>query len=205
MPVVHFHKFGSLRLFVWKWDTQEQNELGLSTAIRSKIEEQWHLPKRRREKFAQIFLLREAGFSEEVLFYHSNGKPKIASPGNYISFSHSHDLSGLLLSEKNCALDIEKKHPKIQFVSSKFLNQTDAKSIRSPDEMVWIWTIKEAIFKFFGSGVSFKDDIFVEHLFLNRNEAIASYVGRYGNMQFRLSLFRIENYYLAYTHESIRK
>ena len=110
-------------------------------------------------------LLREFGYTDQDLFYDSNGKPHLKD-GKHISITHSFILSGVIVSDKEVGIDIEKQRDKIAVIAKKFVNyefnylNTEAKDyIR---KLTVIWGIKESLYKLFATpGMLFREHFLV--------------------------------------------
>ena len=63
-------------------------------------------------------LLHEFGYTDQDLFYDDNGKPHLKD-GKHISITHSFTFSGVIVSDKEVGIDIEKQREKIK---KKMLN-----------------------------------------------------------------------------------
>lgn len=105
-------------------------------------------------------LLREFGYTDQDLFYDDNGKPHLKD-GKHISITHSFTFSGVIISDSEVGIDIEKQRDKIQIIASKFvdyefnyLNKNAEDYIR---KLTVIWGIKESLYKLFATpGMLFK-------------------------------------------------
>lgn len=164
------------------------------------IEHNFHLEKRRSEKIVQYLLLEKSKINHRLITYSLTGKPLVREKGIHLSFSHSEALSALMVSPVNCGVDVEKENPKLWQIAPKFLNDEDQKALRDLNDIPWIWTIKEAIYKYFGQGVAFKSDILVQSISWKNQTAVVNYKGRFGSRQFLVGLDQIENYYIAFTN-----
>lgn len=192
-----FHK--NITIFLWSIsETEDELTQGLDNIVLSEINKN-KLFKRRVEKTVQAQLLIHAKIDPLLVSYENVGKPIYKKKGVHISFSHAGQYVTLMVSNTNCGIDIEKDNPKIARVSSKFLNQKEVDFLNHPGALAWIWCIKEAVFKYFGEHVIFKDDIIVDQLNPIAHTAVASYRGVHGAGNFEINLNRFENYYLAYT------
>ena len=105
-------------------------------------------------------LLAEFGYTDTDLFYDENGKPHLKD-GKHISITHSFTFSGVIISDSEVGIDIEKQRDKIAIIAKKFveyefeyLKETDAKYI---NKLTVIWGIKESLYKLFATpGMLFK-------------------------------------------------
>ena len=172
---------------------------GLPKLVNTQILLNNKLQKRRVEKSVQMHLLIYAGIDPLLLSYASSGKPFIRNSEEHVSFSHSGKYAALMVSKTPCGIDLEQDNPIIKRISSKFLNKNETYFLSQPGALNWIWGIKEAVFKYFGSQVIFKHDIIVDRLDPDLLTARVSYQGCHGAGKFEMNLVRFENYYLAYT------
>jgi hypothetical protein len=200
MPVFKNIKDHNYSVYLWRV-TESLNDLrsDLPEAVNDNIFKNINLHKRKIEKMTQAKLLICAEIDPLLISYDSTGKPYIQNSDKFISFSHSGDYAALMVSHLPCGIDIEKESKKIELISPKFLNENDKCFLSQPGNINWIWSIKEAIFKYFGSRVIFKDDILIDRLNTEQLTARATYRGFYGKGIFELNLDRFEKYYLAYT------
>ena len=104
-------------------------------------------------------LLREFGYTDSDLYYDENGKPHLKDD-KYISITHSFNFSGVIVSESEVGIDIEKQRDKIKIVAQKFIGYENQYLVDDDSELVRkltvIWCIKESLFKLFATpGLSF--------------------------------------------------
>ena len=202
MPLFRELKDNNSSIFIWEV-TESETDLskGLANLVTLRILKNNRIEKRRIEKYVQAHLLIKAKTDPLSVSYSLSGKPIIKSAKKHISFSHSGKFATLLISNSTCGIDIEKENPKIEKISPKFLNEAEVKFLHFPGALTWIWCIKEAVFKYFGELVFFKDDIKIDRFDPDLLTAHVSYQGIHGDGEFEIKLDRIENYYLAYTKE----
>lgn len=111
-------------------------------------------------------ILQEIQFTDDHLFYDKNGKPHLTT-GQNISISHAFDFSVIMLSKKNCGVDIEKQKEKILKIGPRFcdeshLNDTKTDKFIKLRKYTIAWGIKESIFKIKNKpGISFPEHITV--------------------------------------------
>ncbi|NLT08486.1 MAG: 4'-phosphopantetheinyl transferase superfamily protein [Ruminococcus sp.] len=109
-------------------------------------------------------LLRKAlmceGISEEVFTFNKNEKPFIPGRNDiFFNLSHSGTMAVCAVSDRCVGVDIEiEQHFEDSFIRSIFLPH-EAEYIISQDEQsnktaTVMWTVKESIMKFFGTGLS---------------------------------------------------
>ena len=120
-------------------------------------------------------LLREAGYSDADLYYIDNGKPHLRD-GKHISITHSFTFSGIIISDENVGIDIEKNREKIKIIAHKFVNKehdllTDHRLV---DQLTIVWGAKESLYKIYPyDSLSFKKHIDVDVFSLNDNQTTA--------------------------------
>jgi len=123
-------------------------------------------------------LFQEAGYSDFDLYYDEFGKPHLHD-GTYISITHSHQFSAIILSEIAVGIDLELQRDKIiriadKFVDSEFLFLEKEKNQEYIRKLTVIWGAKEAIFKIRNEkGISFKEHIKVNSFDIEDSKTIA--------------------------------
>lgn len=108
-------------------------------------------------------LLQIAGYSDFNLFYDDSGKPNL-SDGKFISISHSHEMSAIIISDEPVGIDLEIQKEKVLKIVSKFMNISHLDNLSHENQIkkaTVVWGIKETIFKIENQkGISFPDHIF---------------------------------------------
>lgn len=123
-------------------------------------------------------LFQEASYSDFDLYYDEFGKPHLHD-GTYISITHSHQFSAIILSEIAVGIDLELQRDKIiriadKFVDSEFLFLEKEKNQEYIRKLTVIWGAKEAIFKIRNEkGISFKEHIKVNNFDIEDSKTIA--------------------------------
>ncbi len=105
-------------------------------------------------------LLREFGYTDQDLYYDANGKPHL-NDGKHISITHSFTFSGVIISDKEVGIDIEKQRDKIVIIAKKFVdyefNYLNKNAEDYVAKLTVIWGIKESLYKLFATpGMLFK-------------------------------------------------
>ncbi|MCK8479227.1 4'-phosphopantetheinyl transferase family protein [Psychroserpens algicola] len=139
-------------------------------------------------------LLRDFGYSDQDLFYDANGKPHLKD-GKHISITHSFIFSGVIISDAEVGIDIEKQRDKIAIIAKKFvdyefnyLNKSDADYIK---KLTVIWGIKESLYKLFATpGMLFREHFLVIPFMLEDGETIAWI--DYNNKKYRYNTHFLE-------------
>lgn len=120
-------------------------------------------PSRKRE-FVATRVLRTLHFGKTPILYSKIGAPSIEKEG-FISISHNNLVTGIAYCNSfQVGLDIEPIHEKVMRVKHKFLgkNETELTDTSSIEEMIKIWSGKEALYKL----AARKKIIFSDNLFL---------------------------------------
>lgn len=110
-------------------------------------------------------LLRECGYTDFDLYYDEYGKPHLKD-GKHISITHSFNYSGVIISNHEVGIDIEKQRPIITNIASKFVgyefNYLKNDKQDYVNNLTVIWCAKESLYKLFATpGLSFKQHILV--------------------------------------------
>ncbi|WP_367755508.1 4'-phosphopantetheinyl transferase superfamily protein [Flavobacterium sp. WC2430] len=151
-------------------------------------------------------LLQEAGYNDLDLYYDEFGKPHLID-GKYISITHSHHFSAIILSDETVGIDIELQREKIIRIADKFadeeFNYLDKKNHEEYiKKLTVIWGAKEAIFKIRNEkGISFKDHIKVKAFRLHDKELRAELHFDKLVKDFKIFHEEIEDFGLVYAFE----
>ncbi|MCW2118118.1 4'-phosphopantetheinyl transferase family protein [Flavobacterium sp. 7A] len=151
-------------------------------------------------------LLQEAGYNDLDLYYDEFGKPHLEDD-KYISITHSHEFSAIIISNRSVGIDIELHREKIIRIADKFItSEVKFLSIEDVNEYIQkltvIWGAKEAIFKIQNEkGISFKDHIQVLPFDLQEIKTTANL--NFGDIQKQFDVYyeAVENFGLVYAFE----
>lgn len=124
------------------------------------------LDTQRRQFLSIRHLFKEIGYSGADLYYDNKGKPHLYDE-NYISMTHSHNFSGIIVSEQPVGIDIEKQREKILGIANKFTPLEEYRTLANEAAIIRkltiVWGAKEAVYKLNGTpGLSFLNHIDVE-------------------------------------------
>ena len=89
------------------------------------------------------------------IFYNEYGKPYIKNNPIYFNISHSGDYIVIIISNRECGIDIEKIRQIRNNVVNKICLDTEKKLIVDDKSFTLIWTMKEAYSKYNGMGFAF--------------------------------------------------
>ena len=147
-------------------------------------------------------LLAEFGYTDSDLFYDENGKPHLKD-GKHISITHSFTFSGVVVSDTEVGIDIEKQREKIGRIAHKFmdyesqyLDSNDHEYVR---KLTVIWCVKESLYKLFATpGLSFLQHTLVIP-FMIQDEETVSWID-YENSKYRFdaTFFEFEGFTCAF-------
>lgn len=151
-------------------------------------------------------LLQQAGYNDFDLYYDVFGKPHL-NDGKFISITHSHNFSAIIISEETVGIDIELQRNKIIRIADKFCDSEfqflDTDSDEYIRKLTVIWGVKEAIFKIRNEkGISFKNHINVCDFELESEQTIAEL--HFDNLvkDFKIHFEEIEEFTLVYAFEN---
>lgn len=92
-----------------------------------------------------------------------NGKPYLPNYPYEISFTHSYDYAGLIMSQKGpCGIDLEIIKDKVVRIKEKFLKPDELAFILNEniEQLYACWCAKEAVYKLQGNkGISFLENM----------------------------------------------
>ena len=178
----------------------EKNQLRLND-MKSEIHQRAFLSIRK--------LLTLVGYSDFDLEYDAFGKPHLADH-NYISITHSHHFSAIIVSNEPVGIDIEMQREIILKIAHKFINDDELNRLQKTDLTEYIkkltvkWGAKEAIFKIKNEkGISFKDHIQVTPFELYETPTLANL--NYGGVEEKFTIHFSEldtNFMLVYAFEN---
>ena len=147
-------------------------------------------------------LLAEFGYTDADLFYDENGKPHLKD-GKYISITHSFTFSGVIISDHEVGIDIEKQREKIGIIAHKFigyeLDYLDATAEDYINKLTVIWCIKESLYKLFATqGMLFRTHFLVIP-FMIKDENTVAWID-YKDVKYRYNtcFFEFEGFTCAY-------
>jgi phosphopantetheinyl transferase len=127
-------------------------------------------PHKRLQHLAGRYLLKELfpDFPTTLIQIADTNKPYLADEAFHFSISHCGFYAAAIVSTKHrVGVDIEIPHTKVEKIQHKFLTdeeQTLLKTISMPhiQSLTMAWSIKEALFKWFGNGeVDFKSHLHI--------------------------------------------
>lgn len=87
------------------------------------------------------------------------GRKPVLRNGPHVSISHSGNVVGVLLGSERAGLDLQHPDEKLLRIAPRFVCEGELELLAAHNELESItvlWTIKEAVFKHYGTGLPFK-------------------------------------------------
>lgn len=139
-------------------------------------------------------LLRSCGYTDQDLYYDNNGKPHLKD-GKHISITHSFEFSGIIISDNEVGIDIEKQRDKIAIIAHKFVDYEflylDTSAEDYVRKLTVIWGVKESLYKLFATpGMLFREHFLVIPFMLDHLETVAWI--DYNNQKFKYKSYFLE-------------
>ncbi len=160
MPQIFISHTDRTRLFVWHIIEDVATLKSLLPVEKTVEVEKMASIVHQKQFLAKQILLHRYGLTDKITYLPS-GKP-VCEDNNYISISHSGEYVVVAFSQEPAGVDIERKNPKLQKISSRFQHPDDILPDMDDKLKQWqfLWTAKESVYKLAGiSGLSFKQDI----------------------------------------------
>jgi len=176
-----FHFNFKTRVNLWKI---EESEYELLKPLTLPLIEKEKLKKRKNLKHRLEFLASRAalvslGIDLDKVLFNDNGAPYLTDH-RYCSISHTDGYSAVVVSEYKIGVDVEIYKDKIIRIASKFVHPAEDFVNKSKNHLkilTRLWTIKEAIYKAFGTpGIRFSKDIQVDPFQLQDEQGTARLV-----------------------------
>lgn len=89
------------------------------------------------------------------IFYNEYGKPYIKNNPIYFNISHSGDYIVVIVSDRECGIDIEKIRPIKKSIIDKVCLDSEKELICDDKSFTLMWTKKEAYSKYTGLGYAY--------------------------------------------------
>lgn len=153
-------------------------------------------------------LLSELLGNEARIAYNKNNKPFLKDGSHFISISHSHKLTAILLStNEKVGIDLEYMSANIAAFAFKFMNKKE-KMLKDPEKRKYHlyihWCAKEALYKICDKeGISIRNDITIEPLRLMESGELKGKVQTEKIKEsFDLFYTRYDNYAIVWTKKN---
>jgi 4'-phosphopantetheinyl transferase len=153
-------------------------------------------------------LLSELIGKDARIAYNKNNKPFLKDGSRFISISHSHKLTTILLStNEKVGIDLEYMSSNIAAFAFKFLNRKEKITKENEDRKYHLyihWCAKEALYKICDKeGISIRKNITIEPFQVKESGEIKGYVHTDKiNESFDLFYVRYDNYAIVWTKKN---
>jgi 4'-phosphopantetheinyl transferase len=153
-------------------------------------------------------LLSELIGKEAGIGYNKNNKPFLKDGSRFISISHSHKLTAILLStNEKVGIDLEYMSSNIAALAFKFLNRKEKVTKDHTERKYHLylhWCAKEALYKICDKeGISFRNNITIEPFEISEAGEIKGQVRTSKiNESFDLHYSKYDNYAIVWTRKN---
>jgi 4'-phosphopantetheinyl transferase len=153
-------------------------------------------------------LLSELIGKEAKIVYNKNNKPFLKDGSRFISISHSHKLTSILLStNEKVGIDLEYMSTNIAAIAFKFLNRKEKVTKEQAERKYHLyihWCAKEALYKICDKeGISIRRNITIEPFKLKESGEIKGHVHTEKiNESFDLYYSKYDNYAIVWTKKN---
>jgi phosphopantetheinyl transferase len=197
-------------LGVWKIEEDIDTLMGLVTLDNDekKRYKGFSSNSRKLEFLSVRALLAELIGKEAKIVYNKNNKPFLKDGSRFISISHSHKLTSILLStNEKVGLDLEYMSTNIAAIAFKFLNRKEKVTSEHEKRRYHLyihWCAKEALYKICDKeGISIRKNITIEPFELKDSGEIKGKVHTDKiNESFDLYYSRYDNYAIVWTKKN---
>ncbi len=187
MPLFYQHNINEhTKLAVWHIAENEAFFLE-KVAIKNEITH----PHKRLQHLAGRYLLQllDAEFPLHLISISESKKPLLTNEKFHFSISHCGDYAAAIISENQTAgIDVEMVTPKIEFIKTKFLNESELALLDRKENIdgtrliltdhqtiTLFWSAKESVYKWYGKGaLSFKRNMSMNQLSVKAEVRIQS-------------------------------
>jgi 4'-phosphopantetheinyl transferase len=153
-------------------------------------------------------LLSELIGKDGKIVYNKNNKPFLKDGSRFISISHSHKLTSILLSSnEKVGIDLEYMSSNIAALAFKFLNRKEKVTKEQADRKYHLyihWCAKEALYKICDKeGISIRKNITIDPFVVKESGEIKGYVHTEKiNESFDLYYSKYDNYAIVWTKKN---
>ncbi|PIB38062.1 4'-phosphopantetheinyl transferase family protein [Maribacter sp. 4G9] len=143
------------------------------------------------------------GYEDKDLYYSEFGKPHLKD-GNFISITHSHHFTAIIVSKtEEVGIDIEKNREKILRISHKFTPFEEYRTLANTEAIIRkltiVWGAKESLYKIYGQqGISFLHHIHVADFSFSDTQTTAEIIFEGQVSQYHVHFMEFEGFTLVY-------
>ena len=148
-------------------------------------------------------LMAEAGYVDHDLYYDDFGKPHLKD-GKYISITHSHNFTGIIISETDeVGIDIEMQRDKILRIAHKFTPIQEYKTLANSEalmrKLTIVWGAKESLYKIYAQqGLSFLRHINVIDFSFDDTRTVAEIMYQGKKSHYEVQFLEFEGFTCVY-------
>lgn len=148
-------------------------------------------------------LMAEAGYVDHDLYYDDFGKPHLKD-GNYISITHSHNFTAIIISETDeVGIDIEMQRDKILRIAHKFTPIQEYKTLANSEalmrKLTIVWGAKESLYKIYAQqGLSFLRHINVIDFSFEDTRTVAEILFKGKKSHYEIEFLEFEGFTCVY-------
>lgn len=192
-------------VYIWKV-TEAEKELSKGIELTPHCQDRMDGMKSEahRRAFLSIrHLMAKAGYVDGDLFYDDFGKPHLKD-GNQISITHSHDFTGIIISETDeVGIDIEMQRDKILRIAHKFTPIEEYKTLANVDAIIRkltiVWGAKESLYKIYAQqGLSFLRHIDVMDFTFQDARTVAEILYKGKKSHYEIEFLEFEGFTCVY-------
>ena len=199
MPQVLIKNFCKHSFLLWQINENLSDLIKILNPSKSELSEinSHKTLKRRKQNICSRILLNLISNKKTILRYDEFGKP-FCENFKFISISHSDNFCGIVTSNENIGLDIQKKKTNIEKLSSRFVSPGErlVKFNNEIDKIHYIWCFKESIYKILNHpNCSFKKNIYTEKF--KRNKIYGFFKNKSNKTNFEAFSKKIDDYYIT--------
>ena len=193
------------KVYIWKV-TESEAQLGINVELTAYCQNRMDGMKSEdhRRAFLSIrHLLAEAGYTDFDLVYDDFGKPHLKD-GNYISITHSHNFTGIIVSETDeVGIDIEMQRDKILRIAHKFTPIEEYRTLANTEAIIRkltiVWGAKEALYKIYAQqGLSFLKHINVMDFAFEDTRTVAEITYKGQKSHYEIAFLEFEGFTCVY-------
>lgn len=152
--------------------------------------------RRRREYLSWRGIVRRELGADTIIEYADSGAPCAVNRQEHIGVSHSDDMVAVIISERPCAIDIEKTSRDFSRAASRFMTERERTLSDDSRLPAAVWCAKETLYKYAGhKGLSLLDDLAVRSVDFE-NGSILGEIKGYGEV--RLSVLESGEFLIVY-------
>ena len=211
--IIKYHISDSNVIGVWRTEESLNALMQMVTldADEKKRLKSFRSASRKLEFLSVRALLAELTGNTTSIVYNKNNKPFLKDGSRFISISHSHQLTAILISvNEKVGIDIEYMRSNIAAIAYKFMNVRE-KITKDPKNRLYHlylhWCAKEALYKICDKeGISIRKNITIEPFTVRHSgEIIGSVQSSLINESFILKYIQYDNYAVVWTKKIMEK